>query len=100
MCEAFWRRDAWFMLCRALKSCLDPRLVIRADAFCYHAVISVPFHFECGMRNVRLRLAVYALGPQRAMVDTSVDMLLFERRQVVQMNPRHPLAAIAQRSRT
>ena len=38
---------------RSLQPCLDPRLVVRADAFRHHAVISVPLHFECGTRNVR-----------------------------------------------
>src|ERR1700722_20800185 len=81
-CQVFgipWLRGPWFMLCRTLKPCLDPCLVVRADAFCYHAVIPVPFHFECGMRNVRLGLAVYSLGLQRAMVDARVDVLVIER---------------------
>ena len=63
----------------ALKPCLDPRLVLRTDAFRDHAAKSVPFHLERGMRDVRLGLAVNALRLQSPMIDARVDVLLFER---------------------
>ena len=64
------------MLCGALKPCLDPRLVLGADALGHHTAISLPFHFECGTRNVRRRLAVDALRLERTMIDAGFQALL------------------------